>query len=138
MKKIKGIIAAIICAAMFLTVFVPSASAQESIGSSEQKSELPEENTQESEQGEVIIQPENPEEEQNYSQKVNEVLKEGVLNIKRGGLMLANFFVSPLYIFIPMTTGVGLLLLIKGLPVGISRLIIGMGQVIGSPLIALF
>lgn len=128
MKKAKNLIAMILCAAMLLGVCVPFASAE-----GETVTEITQE-TPEAESGEA------PEEdaEKSYSEKVEETFSEGLVNLERGGLMLAAFLASPLAILFPMTTAVGLILLVKGLPVGLSQLVLGAGEVVGAPIIALF
>lgn len=121
MKNFRKIIAAVLCVAMLLTVCVPVSFAQE-------------------EPATDIVQQEpstETEEEKGYSEKVRASLDEGLLNLERGGLTLASFLVSPLVILFPMTSAVGLILLVKGLPVGIGRVALGLGQIIGSPIIAL-
>lgn len=73
-----------------------------------------------------------------YSDKLEEIFNEGVVNLERGGLTLASFLVSPIVILFPMTSAVGIILLTTGLPVGIERLLLGTVEIIGSPIIALF
>ena len=122
MKKLTRIISAVLCAVMLLTVNAPAAFAEE-------------------EPSTEIIQQEpsaETEEDSDYSEKISMSVNEGLLNLERGGLMLASCLVSPLVIFFPMTSAVGLILLVEGLPVGLSRVILGIGQIVGSPVIALF
>ena len=122
MKKIKRALATVLCCAMIFGVCVPFASA-ESEPITEITQEMPEQ---------VV------EKEKKYSDKLEEIFNEGVVNLERGGLTLASFLVSPIVILFPMTSAVGIILLTTGLPVGIERLLLGTVEIIGSPIIALF
>lgn len=141
MKRIKRLLAVILCAAMLTGVCVPFASAEDETVTEITQETPGGESEAAPEEGEETVQPEEPveeEQEKSYSEKVEEVFSEGLLNLERGGLMLACFLVSPIVILFPMTSAVGLILLVEGLPVGLSRLALGIAEVIGSPLIALF
>lgn len=123
MKNIRKLLAIILCFATLITVCVPFASAEElTEGTTEITQETPDE----------------PEKEKSYLEKLGESYRNGLENLERGGLTLASFLVSPLVIFFPMTSAVGLILLVKGLPMGIGCLGAGIGQIIGAPIIALF
>ena len=124
MKKAKKLIALIMSAAMILSFCVPFASAQE-----EAVTEITQETPEES-----VVQ----EQEKDYSEKTEEIFNDGLTKLERGGLMLACFAVSPIVILFPMTTPVGIMLLLQGLPVGLSQVVIGLGEVIGAPIIAVF
>lgn len=120
MKNIRKILAVILCFAMLMTVCIPLASAEE----------LAEDTTQ--------ITQETPEKEKSYLEKTEESFANGLKYLERGGLTLASFFVSPLVILFPMTSAVGMILLVTGLPMGIGCLGAGIGQIVGAPIIALF
>ncbi len=123
MKNIRKLLAAILCFATMLTVCVPFASAEElTEGTTEITQETPVE----------------PEKEKSYLEKLEDSYLSGLEYLERGGLTLASFLVSPLVIFFPMTSAVGLILLVKGLPMGIGCLGAGIGQIVGAPIIALF
>lgn len=123
MKNIKKLLAVILCFATVLAVCTPFASAEEAAEGTTQI-------TQET--------PEEPETEKSYPEKMKESYQNGLKNLERGGLTLASFLVSPLVILFPMTSAVGLWLLVNGLPVGIGALATGIGQIAGAPVIALF
>ncbi len=128
MKNIRKLLAIILCFATVLTFCMPFASAEESTeGTTEITQETPETET-----------PDEPEKEKSYLENLGESYRNGLENLERGGLTLASFLVSPLVIFFPMTSAVGLILLVKGLPMGIGCLGAGIGQIIGAPIIALF
>lgn len=137
MKRIKKLIAVLLCAALMAGISVPLASAQGDIPEvTDVVQEIPETDGQPVE--EETTETEEDVQEKDYFEKVGEVFEEGLVNLERGGLTLCSFFVSPLVILFPMTTPVGLILLVTGLPVGIERLLVGFVEIIGSPLIALF
>ena len=137
MKRIKKLIATLLCAALMAGISVPLASAQGDIPEvTDIVQEIPETDGQPVE--EETTETEEDVQEKDYFEKVGEVFEEGLVNLERGGLTLCSFFVSPLVILFPMTTPVGLILLVTGLPVGIERLLVGFVEIIGSPLIALF
>lgn len=137
MKRIKKLIAALLCAALMMGICVPLASAQGDVPeTTDVIEESPETDGQPVE--EETTETEENVQEKEYFEKVGEVFEEGLVNLERGGLTLCSFFVSPLVILFPMTTPVGLILLVTGLPVGIERLLVGFVEIIGSPLIALF
>lgn len=125
MKNIRKILAVILCFAMLMTVCIPLASAEEP---AEDTTEI----TQEIPENEV------PETEKSYLEKTEESFANGLKYLERGGLTLASFFVSPLVILFPMTSAVGMILLVTGLPMGIGCLGVGIGQIVGAPIIALF
>lgn len=137
MKRIKKLIATLLCAALMAGISVPLASAQGDIPEvTDIVQEIPETDGQPVE--EETTETEEDVQEKDYFEKVGEVFEEGLVNLERGGLTLCSFFVSPLVILFPMTTPVGLILLVTGLPTGIGRLLLGFVEIIGSPLIALF
>ena len=137
MKRIKKLIAVLLCAALMAGISVPLASAQGDIPEvTDVIEEVPETDGQPVE--EETTETEEDVQEKDYFEKVGEVFEEGLVNLERGGLTLCSFFVSPLVILFPMTTPVGLILLVTGLPTGIGRLLLGFVEIIGSPLIALF
>ena len=137
MKRIKKLIATLLCAALMAGISVPLASAQGVVPEvTDVVQEIPETDGQPVE--EETTETEEDVQEKDYFEKVGEVFEEGLVNLERGGLTLCSFFVSPLVILFPMTTPVGLILLVTGLPVGIERLLVGFVEIIGSPLIALF
>ena len=137
MKRIKKLIATLLCAALMAGISVPLASAQGDIPEvTDVIEEVPETDGQPVE--EETTETEEDVQEKDYFEKVGEVFEEGLVNLERGGLTLCSFFVSPLVILFPMTTPVGLILLVTGLPTGIGRLLLGFVEIIGSPLIALF
>lgn len=137
MKRIKKLIAVLLCAALMAGISVPLASAQGDIPEvTDVVQEIPETDGQPVE--EETTETEEDVQEKDYFEKVGKVFEEGLVNLERGGLTLCSFFVSPLVILFPMTTPVGLMLLVTGLPVGIERLLVGFVEIIGSPLIALF
>ena len=137
MKRIKKLIAVLLCAALMAGISVPFASAQGDVPEvTDVIEEIPETDGQPVE--EETTETEEDVQEKDYFEKVGEVFEEGLVNLERGGLTLCSFFVSPLVILFPMTTPVGLMLLVTGLPVGIERLLVGFVEIIGSPLIALF
>lgn len=137
MKRIKKLIAVLLCAALMAGISVPLASAQGDIPEvTDIVQEIPETDGQPVE--EETTETEEDVQEKDYFEKVGKVFEEGLVNLERGGLTLCSFFVSPLVILFPMTTPVGLMLLVTGLPVGIERLLVGFVEIIGSPLIALF
>lgn len=137
MKRIKKLIATLLCAALMAGISVPLASAQGDIPEvTDVVQEIPETDGQPVE--EETTETEEDVQEKDYFEKVGEVFEEGLVNLERGGLTLCSFFVSPLVILFPMTTPVGLILLVTGLPTGIGRLLLGFVEIIGSPLIALF
>ena len=137
MKRIKKLISTLICAALMAGISVPLASAQGDIPEvTDVIEEIPETDGQPVE--EETTETEEDVQEKDYFEKVGEVFEEGLVNLERGGLTLCSFFVSPLVILFPMTTPVGLILLVTGLPTGIGRLLLGFVEIIGSPLIALF
>lgn len=125
MKNIRKILAVILCFAMLMTVCIPLASAEEP---AEDTTEI----TQETPENEE------PEKEKSYFEKTEESFANGLKYLERGGLTLASFFVSPLVILFPMTSAVGMILLVTGLPMGIGCLGVGIGQIVGAPIIALF
>lgn len=137
MKRIKKLIAVLLCAALMAGISVPFASAQGDVPEvTDVVQEIPETDGQPVE--EETTETEEDVQEKDYFEKVGEVFEEGLVNLERGGLTLCSFFVSPLVILFPMTTPVGLILLVTGLPTGIGRLLLGFVEIIGSPLIALF
>ena len=137
MKRIKKLIAVLLCAALMAGISVPLASAQGDIPEvTDVVQEIPETDGQPVE--EETTETEEDVQEKDYSEKVADVFSDGLANLERGGLTLCSFFVSPLVILFPMTTPVGLILLVTGLPTGIGRLLLGFVEIIGSPLIALF
>ena len=137
MKRIKKLIATLLCAALMAGISVPLASAQGVVPEvTDVVQEIPQTDGQPVE--EETTETEEDVQEKDYFEKVGEVFEEGLVNLERGGLTLCSFFVSPLVILFPMTTPVGLILLVTGLPVGIERLLVGFVEIIGSPLIALF
>ena len=137
MKRIKKLIAVLLCAALMAGISVPLASAQGDIPEvTDVVQEIPETDGQPVE--EETTETEEDVQEKDYFEKVGKVFEEGLVNLERGGLTLCSFFVSPLVILFPMTTPVGLILLVTGLPTGIGRLLLGFVEIIGSPLIALF
>ena len=137
MKRIKKLIATLLCAALMAGISVPLASAQGVVPEvTDVVQEIPETDGQPVE--EETTETEEDVQEKDYFEKVGEVFEEGLVNLERGGLTLCSFFVSPLVILFPMTTPVGLMLLVTGLPVGIERLLVGFVEIIGSPLISLF
>ena len=137
MKRIKKLIAVLLCAALMAGISVPLASAQGDIPEvTDVVQEIPETDGQPVE--EETTETEEDVQEKDYFEMVGEVFEEGLVNLERGGLTLCSFFVSPLVILFPMTTPVGLILLVTGLPTGIGRLLLGFVEIIGSPLIALF
>ena len=137
MKRIKKLIATLLCAALMAGISVPLASAQGDIPEvTDVIEEVPETDGHPVE--EETTETEEDVQEKDYFEKVGEVFEEGLVNLERGGLTLCSFFVSPLVILFPMTTPVGLILLVSGLPRGIGRLLLGFVEIIGSPLIALF
>ena len=137
MKRIKKLIATLLCAALMAGISVPLASAQGVVPEvTDVVQEIPETDGQPVE--EETTETEEDVQEKDYFEKVGEVFEEGLVNLERGGLTLCSFFVSPLVILFPMTTPVGLILLVTGLPTGIGRLLLGFVEIIGSPLIALF
>ena len=137
MKRIKKLIATLLCAALMAGISVPLASAQGDIPEvTDVVQEIPETDGQPVE--EETTETEEDVQEKDYFEKVGKVFEEGLVNLERGGLTLCSFFVSPLVILFPMTTPVGLILLVTGLPTGIGRLLLGFVEIIGSPLIALF
>ncbi len=125
MKNIRKILAVILCFATLMTVCIPFASADDS-------GETTTEITQETPETEVS------ETEKSYLKKTEESFVNGLKYLERGGLTLASFFVSPLVILFPMTSAVGMILLVTGLPMGIGCLGAGIGQIVGAPIIALF
>lgn len=125
MKNIRKILAVILCFAMLMTVCIPLASAEEL---AEDTTQI----TQETPENEV------PETEKSYLEKTEESFANGLKYLERGGLTLASFFVSPLVILFPMTSAVGMILFVTGLPMGIGCLGAGIGQIVGAPIIALF
>ena len=137
MKRIKKLIATQLCAALMAGISVPLASAQGVVPEvTDVAQEIPETDGQPVE--EETTETEEDVQANDYFEKVGEVFEEGLVNLERGGLTLCSFFVSPLVILFPMTTPVGLILLVTGLPTGIGRLLLGFVEIIGSPLIALF
>ena len=139
MKRIKKLIAILLCAALMAGISVPLQGLQQLGGEPEVTDvvqEIPETDGQPVE--EETTETEEDVQEKDYFEKVGEVFEEGLVNLERGGLTLCSFFVSPLVILFPMTTPVGLILLVTGLPTGIGRLLLGFVEIIGSPLIALF
>ena len=124
MKNTRKILAVILCFAMLMTVCIPLASAELDEGITEITQETPEY--------------EEPEKGKSYLEKTEESFANGLKYLERGGLTLASFFVSPLVILFPMTSAVGMILLVTGLPMGIGCLGAGIGQIVGAPIIALF
>ena len=120
MKNLRKILAVILCFATLMTVCIPLASADDS-----------------GEETTGITQ-ETPETEKSYFEKTEESFMKGLKYLERGGLTLASFFFSPLVILFPMTSAVGMILLVTGLPMGIGCLGAGIGQIVGAPIIALF
>ena len=124
MKNIRKILAVILCFALLMTVCIPFASAEElAEGTTQITQETPEN--------------EESETEKSYLEKTEESFMSGLKYLERGGLTLASFFFSPLVILFPMTSAVGMILLVKGLPMGIGCLGVGIGQIVGAPIIAL-
>lgn len=138
MKKIKRLLAVVLCAAMFMGVYVPFASAEDGFAVEIIQETTDGESETNPDDGEEVTQPVEEEQVKSYAEKTEEVFKDGLINLERGGLTLAGFLVSPIVILFPMTTPLGLILLTTGLPVGIERLFVGLAEVLGSPLIALF
>ena len=124
MKNTRKILAVILCFAMLMTVCIPLASAELDEGITEITQETPEN--------------EEPEKGKSYLEKTEESFANGLKYLERGGLTLASFFVSPLVILFPMTSAVGMILLVTGLSMGIGCLGAGIGQIVGAPIIALF
>lgn len=138
MKRIKKLIAALLCAALMMGICVPLASAQGDVPETTDVIEESPETDGQPAEDEETADTENAEQENDYFGKVGEVFEDGLANLERGGLTLCGFLVSPVVILFPMTTPVGLILLVTGLPTGIGRLLLGFVEIIGSPLIALF
>ena len=97
MKRIKKLIAVLLCAALMAGISVPLASAQGDIPEvTDVVQEIPETDGQPVE--EETTETEEDVQEKDYFEKVGEVFEEGLVNLERGGLTLCSFFVSPLVI----------------------------------------
>ena len=145
MKKVKKLIAAILCAATVMTVCVPFASAEEiaeettviqqtpqadSDGQDvDLPEELPEENGDETD-------PAIPEEKgETYKDRLVHCVEEGKQNLAVGLGLIGAFLISPLLFIIPP---VGVVVMIAGLPAGLASLFVGIGEIVASPLLAFF
>lgn len=153
MKNVKRLIAAILCAATFLTVCVPFASAEENSESAPanpqasqadsqgQDVDLPGEEPEHNDEiiGEKTTEPEEefsePEKEESYAERLGYFFNEGLENMRYGVVFIASFLISPLLFVIPP---IGAVALVGGLPMGLFSLIVGLGEVVASPVLAFF
>lgn len=170
MKKIKKLIAVILCGATVLAVCVPLASAEEipeEITASQQASqadsegqdvdlpeevydanlteEMPEQNEEtveeeetDSETEEVTFESEYVEEtaeESSYSERIDHCVESGLKNLSAGGMLIGAFLLSPGFMAIPP---IGLVIMVAGLPTGLGLAAVGAGEIIASPVLALF
>ena len=126
MKNIRKILAVILCFAMLMTLCIPFASAEEfTEGTTQITQETPENE-----------RPEETDEEDTYIECFVHCLKGGLQNLSNAGLFAVGTVLSPIifFVFPPGAVTVG----IAGLPASAVSLFVGIGEIIASPILALF
>ena len=109
----------------------------------EEETDDTEEESTESEEDEApeedVTEPEEElpqtEKTESYSERLAYCVEEGLYNMGVGVAIIGMFFTSPLFFVIPP---IGVVAMIGGLPVGLASLFVGAGEVVASPVLALF
>lgn len=132
MKNIRKILAVILCFATLMTLCIPLASADEATTEITQESpetEIPGEETPPEEEVEITV-------ESTYSERVRHCVNGGLQNLANAGLFFAGTATSPIvfFVFPPIAVALGL----AGLPASAASFIIGIGEIVLSPILAFF
>ncbi len=132
MKNIRKILAVILCFATLMTLCIPFASADEA--TTEITQETPE--TEIPEEDEIIDEETVPEEESTYFERLKHCFNGGLQNLMNAGVFFAGTATSPIifFVFPPIAVALGL----AGLPAGAASFIVGIGEIITSPILAFF
>lgn len=151
MKKIKKILSVILCVLMVFTVCVPAfaekaspereeESRTEQSAVTEEEPVIPDEDPdgegEENETPENVIPEDGMQEEDTYIESLRHCLNEGVRNLGLGALFMVGSVCSPvLFMVFPP---IGASLFFAGLPFGAVCFVTGAGEIITSPVLALF
>lgn len=145
MEKFKKILAVVLGAVMMFSVCVPAFAAEGDLPAEETVTEetetpdggevIPEEETPEGETDEVIPEEEVIEEDK-YLDVLRHCVSEGTHNLVAGLLLMGAAVCSPLLtlVFFPIGIAAGL----GGLPLGALSFVVGLGEIVASPVISLF
>ena len=90
---------------------------------------MPEETTPPEEEAEIPV-------ESTYSERVKHCFSSGLKNLMNAGVYFAGTAISPIvfFVFPPVAVALG----IAGLPAGAASFIVGIGEIILSPVLAFF